>query len=129
MRIPTDLKPGDRLWYSKTEYATAAELDGELYRDDPKRIMSTKGDLLMIYDCVDGSEMWHETPPIIRIERIASKPKRAKVDADAKWLLSLTMVMGNKPMDDRHPADLIVTLTRSMRRRLRAIASRLENGK
>lgn len=33
MKIPRDLKPGDRLWYSKTEYATAG-FPADLYEDD-----------------------------------------------------------------------------------------------
>lgn len=70
----------------------------------------------MWYHLGDGVEIAHETKPIIRIERIASaKPKRVKVDKDAKWL--------------RKQIECFTGFTPYGERRLRAIARRLEQVK
>lgn len=86
MKIPTNLKPGDRLWYSKTEHATVAESPNGgawVYAPDrriPARILATVGEKYLNYCLDDGREIFGDSPPIIRIERIASaKTKREKV--------------------------------------------------
>lgn len=82
MKIPRDLKPGDRLWYSKTEYSTVALTDAcpvSPYNEDSVRATAANG-LCMIYYLRDGREIIRDTPPIIRIERIASAKKKGKAD-------------------------------------------------
>lgn len=82
MKIPRNLKPGDRLWYSKTEYATVApgELTKLVYQAATDfhvdGIMAKVGKRSMRYRLKNGVEVQRDTPPIVRIERIASaKPK------------------------------------------------------
>lgn len=91
MRIPADLKPGDRLYYSRTLYAVVGlkDDDGNEIKDYYETAAFNGRDWLwatasgnrVAYE-MDGTETDGDTPPIVRIERIASKPKRAKVD---KW--------------------------------------------
>lgn len=124
--IPRDLKPGDRLWYSETEYATVEKRPGHnvCYWQSGAVNAYVNGNIM--YYGVDGKEEWGDTPDIIRIERIASKPKRAKGDRDAKLLnlvaeeLSAYVALSGRPGITFDPPKQWV-------RRLRAIARRLEN--
>lgn len=109
MKIPRDLKSGDRLWYSKTEYATVSNrIDATSPYNDLWCIRSKSGHRTMWYTA-SGMEVCGDTPPIIRIERITSKPKKAKVDRDAAYLLR---IHGDP----------------SQNKRIRAIARRLNGG-
>ena len=89
MKIPRDLKPGDRLYYSKTEYVTAAH-NQSLYGDgigcNSIWIWATIPDgSWTAYDINTGHEVDRATPPIVRIVRVTSKkPKpKPKKDKDA----------------------------------------------
>lgn len=136
MKIPRDLKPGTKLWYSETEYATVGWTNGDTYDHDNQRHRdilwaTSPAGTWLCYDVETGKEIDRHTPPIIRIERIASAPakakrdqldqkpyatlakvKRAKVDRDAAWLR-------------RHFGK---TPPRGWDKRIRAIARRLEGG-
>lgn len=103
MKIPRNLKPGTKLWYSKTAYATVHDASNRYQPADyirgwPPGVLATRKDGEDLrYNSCDGREVMGDTPPIIRIERTASAPakvKRAKVDGDdaihcarrlAKW--------------------------------------------
>lgn len=101
MKIPHNLKPGDRLWYSKTECVTVGWDRGqdpvlyeEAFTEGKIRLWTTQGDSSWAAYTMDGTEVDGDTPPIIRVERVTSaKPKKAKakakakVDKDAAWLL------------------------------------------
>ena len=138
MKIPRNLAYGDRLWYSKTEYATAGfnrYNDVSLYEEVIQRgeqwlwaTLPETGQWLAYVP--NGDEVDGDTPSIIRIERIASakpkravalipdctvKPKKAKVDKDAAWLLRLSNAMNTQG-------------AKSEARRLRAIVRRLNRG-
>jgi hypothetical protein len=119
MKIPSNLKPGDRLWYSKTEYATVRRTKSCPSCYDNNSIRAMAYDCIMVYMLEDGREWFQDTPPIIRIERIASKPAKPKRDADAAWLRAIcTKECTLYPhMYDRD------------RRMIRRIAKRLEGGK
>lgn len=139
MKIPRDLKPDDRLWYSETEYATVTTDAGRWATGyiDTRR---SDGQLL-IYRLRDGVEEGGDSPPIIRIERIASAPakvKRAKVSA-ADRLIAIAqrciphvnpkMFAGElaktKPMADCHLNTLLRRAVNAAKRE-RAITRRLE---
>ncbi len=122
MKIPKDLRPGDRLWYSMAEYATVG-VDSHCY--DSATFDSVLSPLVwaidqfhgdhygghrFIFRLSDGIAMNDMGKRIIRIERIASKPKKA--DKDAAWLLRH---FGNTP-----PC--------GWGKRLRTIARRLNGG-
>lgn len=123
MKIPRDLKPGDRLWYSKTGYATVANRIGRrTFKWVNGSINAKHGNGKSMFYMQDGTEEWGDTPPIIRIERIASAPakvKRAKVDADGAWLKNL-----DYEEDSSHRK--CVRFTKAQWSRIRAIARRLE---
>lgn len=128
MKIPRDLKPGDKLWYSKKEYVEVIEDTGAWPKTVYAKSLRRDMPAYMRYWLRDGAEVRFDTPPIIRIERIASKPKRevlipdctvkrkAKVDKDAAWLIAF--VSARVPMAKPHEL-----------KRIRAIARRLNGGK
>lgn len=135
MKIPRDLKPGTRLWYSKTEYATVSIGTYTKVSYQPANdfhvagVMAVAGTREMRYRLCDGVEVARDTPPIIRIERITSaKPKvgrrecifdstvKPKADVDAKWLRDRACAIANTY---GCPSYVV--------KRLRAIARRLEN--
>lgn len=115
MKIPRDLKPGDRLWYSETEYATVRRTKSCPSCYDNNSIRAMAYDCIMVYMLEDGREWFQDTPPIIRIERVASKPAKPKRDSDAAWLRWLI---------ERNPA----IMGPYQIRRLRRIAKRLDGG-
>ena len=85
MRIPKDLKPGDRLYYTKCRYVTVIEDTGAWPKTVYAKTHYDGQPGYMRYWLKDGVEVRFDTPPIIRIERIAIKPakaKRGKVDKD-----------------------------------------------
>lgn len=119
--IPRDLKPGDRLWYSETEFATVCAANGNTpgmayfeddFEDQSRGLIcaQTSSGTYMNYWCDTGMELEGDTPPIVRIIRKTSKP--ARVDRDAAYLLWL---------ERRDP----VLLGPAQKKRLRAIARRL----
>ncbi len=78
MRIPRTLQAGDKLWYSDTEYAVAANYlsntpyfsSGEIYTEHPQK------KYMFVYNR-RGAEIDGETPCIIRVERVTShKPAK-----------------------------------------------------
>lgn len=117
MKLPSDLKPGTILhlrngWMRIIERAFPKVGAAEYYD------MVENQRPMTYWVCENGK--WGARRPeldIIRIERISSKPKRAKVDKDAAWLRRLT---------DRAPIDPHTALSGRQIRRLRAIARRLE---
>lgn len=114
MKIPKDLMPGDRLWYSKTEYSTVANMIDATSPYNYRWCVRSKSGHHTMWYTPAGVEVCGDTPPIIRIERIASaKPKTAKVDKDAAYLLRLSKCLSIMPSDPK---------------RLRAIAKRLNGG-
>lgn len=129
MKLPKDLRPGDRLYYSKTEYATVQNrltTATPYFCDGCIRAVAPNG-VTMFYATDNGTESCNDTPPIIRIERIASAPakKRAKVDKDAafkkraaNFILALADTYSEKDHYQNKP----------VRKTLRAIARRLEGG-
>lgn len=156
MKIPRNLKPGTKLWYSKTEYATAAVdlvdsllYDEQAWRDDTWIWAKDDKGNYLAYN-MDGHEVDGETPPIIRIERIASaKPKtvaqrqlaaakdhlrrkmegdekRAKADNDAAVAIPRSIVRLIRAWEIQRK-DGVTQLTKSAEI-VRAIARRLEGG-
>ena len=113
MRIPRDLKPGDRLWYSKTKYATVSVYNRGAFEFyfNTLSVHAYVGGCKGVRYTEDGREVDGDTPPITRIERIASKAKKVKRDGDAEFIRSIC--------DFSTPAHA---------RRLRRIAKRLEGG-
>lgn len=86
MKIPRNLKPGDRLWYSETGFATVAdriEANTPYYNDGHIHSLGIRGGLY-VYN-TDGREFGHDTPPIIRIERMKSAPKRKAATKSEVW--------------------------------------------
>lgn len=130
MKIPRNLKPGDRCHllgggfvtvdpegYNKYSFGTGLRASG---------YARGYSGSLVIYRLEDGAECGGDTPPIIRIERIASAPKKpAKVDKDAAWLMSHLA----EPVDSpEHIAIRTGTSSSAYNKRLRTIARRLNNG-
>ena len=80
MKIPRNLKPGDRPWYSKTEYATVSNIGwGRWDPGDRSLHAYTPTGRAMRYREDNGREVCGDTPPIIRIERIAKRLERGRV--------------------------------------------------
>lgn len=147
MKIPRDLKPNDRLWYSKTEYAVVAKgaatsrvyqaADGDA---KPAGIIALAGGKQMRYSIESGVELLGDTPPIIRIERIASAPKKVKASA-ADRLIDIAHrcvrhvnpkayageLAKTKPMADCYLNTLLRRAVNAAKRE-RAIARRLDGG-
>lgn len=80
-KIPTDLKPGDKLWYSETECATVSHnpiMRGTYWQAHCGTVVQAdhpdKQAGGVAYALQSGREIGEDTPPIIRIERIASAP-------------------------------------------------------
>lgn len=129
--IPRDLKPGDRLWYSKTECATIKDSPVNYYGQpspyDRWGDIWALGDKTQKMYCYreDGHEVDGETPPIIRIERIASaEPQKAKVDnsqaeLDAAYLLRLAKLRASAVPSG---------YSKYHKAQIRAIARRLQKG-
>lgn len=83
MKIPKDLKPGDKLWYSQTKYATVKPTANHINCYDSDSIRAQSEETPM-YDCdifmlADGTEYptGGSGRKIIRVERVVSKPPKA----------------------------------------------------
>ena len=120
MKLPRDLKPGDKLWYSKTDFATVRTRPNEqtCYYDRGGVCACNPSNSVLIYN-PNGVEFSLGTPSIIRVERFTSKPAKPKPDADAVWLRKLAK-MNTGPL----PSEL----AKHAKARLRRIAKRLEGG-
>lgn len=83
--IPRDLKPGDRLWYSRDKYAVIGDdASWVMYRPmKPESIHAwdDRGDGCGRRYYENGTEIDGDTPPITRIERIASASASASAKA------------------------------------------------
>lgn len=119
MKIPRDLKPGDAIVDDSGTRCVVVQYPhlsghagGSPYYSDGA-IFTKRSEHDHCYFNPDGRA--HGSSLFaIRIERIASKPKRAKVDRDAAYLLRLSKCLSIMPNDPK---------------RLRAIARRLEGGR
>lgn len=138
MKIPRDLKPGDRLWYSKTEYAIVEPswLCPSCYDHDSIRARRLGYESADVWYLMGGHQ-GGGTKKVIRIERIASaKPGKAKVDKDIAYCLKILGTAkhthlwddGTYDHNGGHSRTLHESAADKLERRIRAIAKRLNGG-
>lgn len=115
--IPRDLKPGDVIVDANNERHTCRRVDGDSCYN------SINGSLWTAIDDNVSFGRWFRTNGrpygqrafAVRIERIASKARKAMSDKDIRWLLRLACAMNTQG-------------AKSECKRLRAIARRLDGG-
>lgn len=144
--IPRDLKTGDRLWYSKTEYAivTSSGYGAWIDRRPSIHCELPQHGRCMRYYLTSGKEVCNDTSPIISIERIASasaKPKKAKPSAVDRLIEAARRCVPfvnpkafagelakTRPMKECYLNDMLRRAVNAARRE-RAVARRLGGGK
>lgn len=126
MKIPYNLKPGDRPWYSEMEYAIVVPSEGWPTAYSNGSIRCLANGLLMWYNLSTGIENYGDSAPITRIERVTSAPKKARDDRDAVWMMRV-FDWKNASCDSERR--MVVRLAPVQIGRLRAIARRLNGGR